>query len=156
MKIIDDIQILAGKKPDPRLVQKAPPPKVVLVVEDEKPLAAILETRLAEEGFHVIKAANGEEGLNLALEHKPNVIVLDLLMPVMDGKSMLRKLRETPECKNIPVIVLTNAGEIDNVRDTQFFSDAIEFLIKSNVSMEQIVSKVKMHTLGTPLTTSST
>ncbi len=151
MKIIDDIQILAGKKKDPRFVSKAPPPKIVLVVEDEKSLSAILETRLREEGFNVLKAANGEEGLSLAIEHKPDIIVLDLLMPIMDGKSMLRKLREEPSCKNIPVIVLTNAGDIENVRDTQFYSDAIEFLIKSNVSMDQIVAKVKMHTLGTRL-----
>jgi len=151
MKIIDDIQILAGKKPDPRFEKKESPQKTVLVVEDEKPLAAILESRLTEEGFNVLKGTNGQEGLELAIKHIPDVIVLDLLMPIMDGKSMLRKLRETPECKNIPVIVLTNAGDIENVRDTQFYSDAIEFLIKSNVSMDQIVAKVKMHTLGTRL-----
>src|SRR6185369_1136012 len=151
MKIIDDIQILAGKKPDPRFEKKESPQKTVLVVEDEKPLAAILESRLTEEGFNVLKGTNGQEGLELAIKHIPDVIVLDLLMPIMEGKSMLRKLRETPECKNIPVIVLTNAGDIENVRDTQFYSDAIEFLIKSNVSMDQIVAKVKMHTLGTRL-----
>ncbi len=149
MKLIDDIKILTGNKQDTQLSpKKTLSKKIVLIVEDEKPLASILETRLKEEGFSVLKAGNGQEGLALATTHKPNAIVLDLLMPIMDGKSMLRKLRETPGCKNIPVIVLTNAGEIENVRDTQFFSDAIEFLIKSNVSMDQIV---RTHTLGTQI-----
>ena len=150
MKIIDDIQILTGKKKDPRFISNEPPPKVVLIVEDEKPLANILATRLQEEGFHVLKAFNGEDGLALTIANKPDIIILDLLMPILDGKSMLRKLRESPEHKHIPVIVLTNAGEIENARETQFYSDAIEFLIKSNVTMDQIVAKVKMHTLTTP------
>jgi CheY-like chemotaxis protein len=149
MNVIDDIKILSGKKTDPRLEKPDVPPKKILIVEDEKSLAEILYNRLSEEGFIVELAENGKEGLAVASTFHPNIILLDLLMPVMDGKEMLRQLREIPSCKNIPVIVLTNAGEIENIRETQFFSDAIEFLIKSNVSLDDIVEKIKTHSLAT-------
>jgi len=62
---------------------------------------------------------------------------------------MLRSLRKIPECDTTPVIILSNAGSIENIRDTQFYSDADEFLIKSNVSMEEIVGKIKDKLLAT-------
>lgn len=148
MKLIDNIKILTGNK---KLIEDPPPPptKTILVVEDEKAFSNILESRLTEEGFKVLKAADGEEGLRLAEEHIPDMVLLDLLMPNMDGKTMLHKLREIPECKTIPVLVLTNAGEIENIRETQFYADAAEFLIKSNVTLDEIVGKIKTHTLAT-------
>lgn len=152
MNVIDDIKILTGKKKDPRLNTSPIPAPKILIVEDEQSLANILDARLTDEGFAVMKAANGQEGLELASTYRPNIILLDLLMPVMDGKEMLRKLRALPSCKHTPVIVLTNAGEIENIRETQFFSDAVEFLIKSNVSLDQIVEKVKIHCLAINIT----
>jgi CheY-like chemotaxis protein len=65
------------------------------------------------------------------------------MMPVMDGKAMLRRLREIPEFKTLPVIVLTNAGDVDSIRETRLYYDANEFLIKSNVSTEDILKTVK-------------
>src|SRR5215204_6545662 len=100
MNVIDDIQILSGKKKDPRLEEPRTPPKKILVVEDEKSLADILHSRLTEEGFAVELAENGQEGLEVASIFHPNIILLDLLMPVMDGKEMLRQLRAIPSCKN--------------------------------------------------------
>ena len=125
--------------------------KKILIVEDEKPLADTLEERLIEEGFQVLKAFNGKEGLNLIIQDKPDVILLDLLMPVMDGKSMLSELRKMPGYKNTPVIILTNAGDIENIRDTQDFLDASDFLIKSNVSIDDIIAKIKTHSLETTI-----
>jgi DNA-binding response OmpR family regulator len=145
MNIIDNIQILAGKKPDPKLQKEIPPPRKVLIVEDDPSLSNILMARLQEEGFAVTHAENGEKGLSLAASIIPDVILLDLLMPVMTGKEMLRQLREIPTCKETPVLVLTNAGEIENIRDTLMYSDADEFMIKSNVSMDEIVHKVKTY-----------
>jgi CheY-like chemotaxis protein len=74
---------------------------------------------------------------------KPNLVLTDLMMPVMDGKQMLHKIREIPEFKELPVIVLTNAGTADNIKETQFYNNANDFLIKSNVQPEEIVSKIK-------------
>lgn len=150
MKILEDIKILTGqKKTTDQPTPSTTPPKTVLIVEDEKPFSNILEARLTDEGFKIIKAEDGEVGLKMATTHMPDIILLDLMMPVMDGKSMLHKLREIPECKKIPVIVLTNAGEIENIRETQFYSDAAEFLIKSNVTLDEIVKKIKTHALVT-------
>lgn len=139
MGLVDDIKVLTGNK-------KASHPhasKTVLVVEDEKALASILQERLLREGYTVITAANGKEGLEMVESRNPDVILLDLMMPVMDGKTMLHDVRAIPKFKNLPVIVLTNAGEIENIRETQRYYDAVEFLIKSNVTMDQIVEKVK-------------
>jgi DNA-binding response OmpR family regulator len=90
--------------------------KKVLIVEDEKALADALEMKLKHEGFAVARAANGQEGLEAVLSFSPDVILLDLMMPVMDGKTMLRKLRDLPQFKTLPIIVLTNAGTVDNIR----------------------------------------
>jgi DNA-binding response OmpR family regulator len=117
--------------------------KKVLIVEDEKPLADALEMKLKHEGFTVARATNGQEGLTAVLSFSPDVILLDLMMPVMDGKTMLRKLRDLPQFKTLPIIVLTNAGTVDNIRETQTFYNASEFFIKSNVSLEAIVTKIK-------------
>lgn len=141
MGIISDVQVLTGQK---EAIEKTPTAaKKVLVVEDEKPLLEALSARIADEGYKVLKAENGKEGLEIAIDQNPNIILLDLIMPVMDGKAMLKKLRELPQFKGLPVIVLTNAGDVDNVRETQLYFDAAEFLIKSNVNMEEIVQKIK-------------
>jgi DNA-binding response OmpR family regulator len=117
--------------------------KKILIVEDEAVLADALEITLKGEGFEVFKAVNGQLGLEMALANKPNIVLLDLLMPVMDGKTMLHKLREIPEFKTLPVVVLTNAGDADNMRETKFYDNASAFLIKSNVTPGDIANQVK-------------
>ncbi len=144
MGVVNDLKVLTGKKTFGENVEKpSSPPKKILVVEDETSLLNALESVLSSEGFKVTTAANGKEGLKAAIENSPDLILLDLLMPIMDGKTMLKKLRDLPEFKKLPVIILTNAGEVDNIRETQRYFDAIYFLIKSNVQMEDIVTKVK-------------
>lgn len=141
MGVLNDIQILLGKK----AISKKPvaPPKKLLIVEDEPILREMYRDKFTHEGFDVVTAENGRIGLEKVVEQKPNVILLDLMMPVMDGETMISKLRNLPEFKTIPILVLTNAGEVENIRHTQLYYDAIEFMIKSNVSLEEIVMKVK-------------
>ena len=117
--------------------------KKILIVEDEAMLADALEIKFKQLGVTVLKAENGQIGLDLAQQQRPDVILLDLMMPIMDGKTMLRKLREIPEFKTVPVFVLTNAGDVDNLRETTTFYDAEDFIIKSNVDPEQIVARVQ-------------
>lgn len=117
--------------------------KKVLIVEDEALLANALEIKLKNGGFVVLKAENGQVGLDSAIANKPDLILLDLLMPVMDGKTMLHNLRKLPEFKNLPVIILTNAGDVDNIRQTKTFDNASSFLIKSNVNPDNILTEVK-------------
>ena len=145
MGVINNLKVLVGQDKDfiKKVSTPNPPPKKVLIVEDEKKLADILQASLQEAGFAVRKAENGAQGLDMVKADKPDVILLDLMMPVMDGKTMLRKLREMPQGKTLPVIVLTNAGEIENLRETHVYYNAEQFLVKSNVTIEEVVKKVK-------------
>jgi len=152
MGFLNDLQTLFGNKRNAEqitteativAVAQSLPQKKVLIVEDEKLLANALEAKFKHENFEVLKAVNGQIGLEMATANKPDVILLDLMMPVMDGKTMLHKLREMPEFKFLPVVVLTNAGEIDNVRETKTYDNASAFLIKSNVNPDDILQVVR-------------
>lgn len=117
--------------------------KKILVVDDDEYLRDFYFELLSNEGFDVIKAENGEMGFEIVQSHKPNLVLLDLMMPVMDGKTMLHKLREIPEFKTLPVIVLTNAGDADNMQQTKVFDNASDFLIKANINPEILLNKVR-------------
>ena len=142
MKIINDLKTILSKEPEQEFKTKQLPKKI-LIVEDDNILLEMYHDKFIKEGFDVTTAVNGKIGLEKAINEKPDIILLDLMMPVMDGKQMLSKLREFPQFKRLPVIILTNAGQIDNIKETQRYNNACEFLIKSNVSIENIVQKVK-------------
>ena len=144
MSVVQDIKTIWGKK---KLTEKDllihETKKTILIIEDDKILLEMYQDKFTNEGFEVIIAENGKQGLEKVISQKPDVILLDLMMPIMDGKTMLRKVREFPQFKRLPVIVLTNAGAIENIRETKRYDNACEFLIKSNVSLEEIVDRVK-------------
>lgn len=142
MSVIEDVKTILGKPPPPP-AKNPEAPKKILIVEDDAILLEMYKDKFKNEGFEVITAANGKEGLDEALEQKPNIILLDLMMPVMSGNQMLKRLREFPQFKRLPVIILTNAGEVENIRETKRYDDACDFLIKSNVSIDDVVEKVK-------------
>jgi len=145
MGFVDNLKTLTvGKTKEEKVVAPSNPTstKKILVVEDEDILLQGLETALKQEGFQVVKAKNGQEGLQVATSEKPDLILLDILMPVMNGTSMLKNLRNIPEFKILPVIMLTNAGSVDNIRETVTYDGASAFLIKSNTSIQEIVAQV--------------
>jgi CheY-like chemotaxis protein len=142
MSVIEDVKTIFGKKP-PLQIKKDETSKKILIVEDDEILLEMYRDKFLHEGFIVITAKNGKQGLEKTIEQKPDIILLDLMMPVMTGKQMLRKVREFPQFKKLPVIILTNAGEVENIRETKRYDDACDFLIKSNVSVEEVVQKVK-------------
>ena len=147
MGILDNLKFLMGKtdagKPDAAAVPQTPSKKKILIVEDEPQLANALQIKLTMAGFEVILAANGQLGLEAAQNRKPNIILLDLQMPVMDGKTVLHKLSQSPELKDIPVVVLTNAGSVENMDETKSYSNTGAFLIKSNVTPDEILGVVR-------------
>lgn len=148
MGLLDNIKALSRNKSEPDQPQDPSPTqssrkKKVLIVEDEKMLSDALAYKLVNSGFEVFTAENGEQGLEMAVSEKPDIILMDLLMPIMDGKTMLRKLREFPQFKTIPVVVLTNAGDVHSMMETRTYYNANEFLIKSNVSPNQILKKIQ-------------
>src|SRR5438876_234476 len=117
MGIITNLKtfITPGKAQTPPPAVPATAAKKVLIVEDETMLADALTLKLTKVGFQVEHAENGEQGLSMIMTGKPNIVLLDLMMPVMDGKTMLQKIRQVPELKLLPVIVLTNSGTIENM-----------------------------------------
>src|SRR6266704_1909835 len=122
MGLIRDIKILTGK--DNLQTPVNAKPKKILIVEDEKLLGDALELKLKHAGFEVFRAVNGQIGLEVAHATNPDVILLDLLMPVMDGKTMLYRLRASPEFKTTPVIILTNAGDVNNIKENVDYNNA--------------------------------
>src|SRR5258708_6807474 len=84
--------------------------KIVLIVEDEVPMLQVLKEKLQGSGYTTFQAKDGQEGLELSLTHHPDIILLDILMPKMDGMTMLTKLREDSWGKTVPVIILTNVS----------------------------------------------
>jgi len=116
--------------------------KKILIVEDEQTLVKALTSKLENEGFEAEGAINGEEGMKLAKSKKPDLILLDVIMPRMDGMTMLKKLKEDEETKNIPVIMLTNLSDDKRVAES-IESGAHDYLIKADWKIEDVVVKVK-------------
>lgn len=122
--------------------------KKILIVEDEPSLSEIYNEILTTSGFEVYIAANGQEGLDQIVKNSPNLIFLDIMMPIMDGKTMLSHLKNDSEYtayKNIPVVMLTNAGTSDNMNYTKILGGASEFIIKSNITPNEIVNIANRH-----------
>ena len=116
--------------------------KKILFVEDESALQKTLGEILHQEGYEMISALDGETGLRLAKEKKPDLILLDLILPKIHGLDVLKKIKEDPEIKEIPIIVLTN---LEGARD---INKAIElgaktYLVKAQYSLEEVLGKIK-------------
>lgn len=110
----------------------------VLVVDDEKAIVDILKFNLKKEGFDVVTAADGEEGLAMFEEEKPDLMLLDIMMPKMDGFQVCKKVRET---SNIPIIMLTaRAEEVDKVIGLEFGAD--DYMTKP-FGVRELVARVK-------------
>jgi DNA-binding response OmpR family regulator len=114
--------------------------KKILVVEDEKSLRAAIVDILLLKNFLPIEAKNGREGVELALARHPDLILLDLIMPEMDGMIALKKIREDDWGKNVPVIILTNLSEAKE----PILNDAVtQYLIKSDWKLHDIMKKIQ-------------
>lgn len=116
--------------------------KTILIVEDEQGIQRALSDKLKEEGFSVLEAKNGQEGLDVAKVNHPDLILLDILMPVMDGMTMLKTLREDDSCKDIPVIFLTNLDDQEKVAEA-LKAESFDYLIKTDWSLAEVVKKIK-------------
>jgi len=117
-------------------------PKTILFIEDESALQKTFGDILKQEGYEMISALDGEVGLRLAKEKKPDLILLDLILPRVHGFDVLKKLKEDKETKEIPVIVLTNLEGIGDV-DKALEMGATTYLVKAQYSLEEVVDKIK-------------
>ena len=117
---------------------------IILIIEDEKPLRDALYDKLTREGFTAIIAKDGAEGLRIALRDHPDLLLLDIIMPVMDGITMLKKLRQDAWGKTARVIILTNLTA-DNYRVGQYLTQSkiSYYLIKSDWKIESVIEKIR-------------
>lgn len=118
--------------------------KKILLVEDDTALASVYHARLELEGFEIQEVNNGEEALTAAMSFKPDLILLDAMMPKISGFDVLDILRNTPETTNIRVIMLTALSQPkDKERAEQLGVD--DYLVKSQVVIGDVVARVKHH-----------
>jgi len=114
----------------------------ILIVEDDRFLRELIARKLKNEGYEVLEAVDGEEGLKRIKEEKPDLILLDLILPGIDGFEVLAKAKEDPDTTQIPVIILSNLGQREEV-EKGLKLGAIDYLIKAHFTPGEIIEKIK-------------
>ncbi len=114
----------------------------ILLVEDDEVLAKVIYEELTEAGFETLQAYDGEAGLELAREKRPNLILLDIVLPKKNGFDVLETLKKSPETKDIPVTMLTMLGSDEDIKKGLQLG-ANDYIVKSQHAVAEIVEKVK-------------
>ncbi|KKW17038.1 MAG: hypothetical protein UY56_C0005G0063 [Parcubacteria group bacterium GW2011_GWA1_50_14] len=114
----------------------------ILIAEDEEFILRALEDNLRQEGYDVVSAKDGEEAIEMIKEKKPNLILLDLLMPKKDGFAVLEELKRNPELRLIPVVVLSNLGSDHDIKRALQLG-ATDYFVKSQHPIAEVIEKVK-------------
>jgi DNA-binding response OmpR family regulator len=118
--------------------------KKILIIEDEEAMQVAISEALRNQGISALVASDGEKGLEIALKEHPDLMLLDILMPKMDGLAMLNKLRSDEWGKTVPVIILTNLNpNANSIINSVLENKPAYYLIKSDVKLEGIVDKIK-------------
>lgn len=116
--------------------------KTILLVDDDFTLREMYGERLKAEGFQIVQASDGEEALRMAKDSKPNVILLDIMMPKINGFDVLKQLKADDELKEIPVLILTALiQEVDKIQGQKLGADG--YIIKSETMPGEVVEKIK-------------
>ena len=116
--------------------------KKVMVVEDDDHISKVYEIKLAKEGFDVILARDGEEAVAKITAEKPDLILLDLMLPKKDGFGVLEDIKKVPELARIPILILSNLGQKSD-QERAIVLGANEYLVKVDYPIQEIVDKVK-------------
>jgi len=134
--------------PEPRVSSPAPSSesqtsatKHVLLVEDDVFLSSILKSRLEKEGMTVIHARDGQEAIDMLKTQKPDVILLDLILPKKSGFEVMEQIRQDPQLENAPIIIISNLGQPEDIEKGKNLG-AVEYFIKAKTSIEDLVKNV--------------
>lgn len=121
-------------------------PLIILIVDDEDQILTIYRTKLEQEGFRVVTAKNGLQAIEAAKNEKPDLVIMDVKMPVMDGVEAALKLKEDPATKGVKIVFLSAFGDIDKEVDRKVAKEigALDF-IKKGISLNELVSEVRKH-----------
>ena len=116
--------------------------KKILIIEDDLVLQKTLAEYLVSENFDVAKASDGESGLAMSLSEKPDLILLDIILPKKDGHEVLKAIKENEKTKHVPVVLLTNLDGISDVEKALALG-ATTYLVKADYKLEEVTEKVK-------------
>lgn len=117
------------------------PKTKILIIEDDKSLVKLIEQALDPKKFEVVLALEADEGLDKATLEKPTVIILDILLPGKSGFECLKKLKEDQKTKDIPVIILSNLGQDQEIREGLKLG-AVDYLVKADFTIDEVVKKI--------------
>ena len=115
---------------------------IALIVEDDEFVSAVYKTKFAKEGFDVMYAENGEIALRLMRERLPDIVLLDLIMPIKDGFQTLEEIRKDDALKGVKVLVLSNLSQNEDIARVKELG-ALDFIVKANISLQDMVKKVR-------------
>ena len=115
----------------------------ILIIEDDKFLRELIARKLLQENFKILEAVDGEGGLKKIKEEKPDLILLDLILPGIDGFEVLSKMKDDPALASIPVIILSNLGQREDV-ERGLKLGAVDYLVKAHFTPNEIIEKVKV------------
>ena len=116
--------------------------KKILIIEDDKFLRELISRKLSGDGFDTIGAMDGEEGIKKVKEEKPDLILLDLILPSIDGFEVLSQIKKDESVKSIPVIILSNLGQKEEV-EKGLKMGAVDYLIKAHFTPGEIIEKIR-------------
>jgi DNA-binding response OmpR family regulator len=116
--------------------------KKILIIEDDKFLRELISMKLQKEGYTIVEAVDGEEGEKKIKEEKPDLVLLDLILPGIDGFEVLSRIKEDPTVSSIPVIILSNLGQKEEI-EKGLKLGAIDFLVKAHFTPGEIIEKIK-------------
>jgi len=117
--------------------------KTILIVEDEAPMLAALSKKFKNKGFKTIEAGDGEEGLKAALKNHPDLVLLDIIMPKIDGMTVMKKIREDKRWgADVPIIMLTNLSDPESVSEAANYK-VFDFLVKTDWRLDDIAKLVQ-------------
>lgn len=117
--------------------------KKILIVEDDKFLRELISQKLVKEGYDISEAIDGEEGIKKVKEEKPDLVLLDLILPGADGFEVLSRIKADPALAPIPVIILSNLGQKDDI-EKGLKLGAVDYLIKAHFTPAEIIEKIKI------------
>lgn len=137
-------QVQQTTSPQPQVVKEEETQKgpTVLFIEDDTLLLKMYKTKFENEGFRVLTAKDGEEGLSMAKNQNIDLVILDIMMPVLSGLDMLAQYRQDPKGKSVPVIILTNLTREDEMKRARELG-VKEFIVKADYTPSEVVRKIK-------------
>jgi len=116
--------------------------KTILIIEDETDLRQLIKSKLMNEGFNILEAGDGKVALETAKSQHPDIILLDIILPTMDGISMLKELRQDEWGKNVPVIILSNLSEAETISES-VEKNVCDYLVKADWEPDDIVALIR-------------